>query len=641
MSELIIRAILKDEASGALRNLTVEMDGLQREATSADRSLGQMNQTSQKSAITWTDLASKYYLAVQALGSVSRATMTVVEASAQYDTIKVRLDAFEGSAQAGAAALDRLQTLAKQPGLGLTQASSAYASLRALKESGPEAIAIIEAIAKANASMGGGAEEFGRAMNQIQQMLGKGKLMAEDINTISESIPIFRALVMDAFGTTDTQALNAKYSIQELLKGIEEAAAKLPPPGETIRNNMDNIGDAWTRLKASLGDADSIKAATGFLATFIEKLAVSNELARKRKDLAREMRGREGNTWSDVLFGETESEFIRRYMQDGGRTKNAGLIGVTSQSGAAGSYASYMAGPTTTPETGAQRAAREAREEEIEELRKEQKKEAEAYQKWVAKNIEGSGPQSIMLTGDEGIAGQNVEIKLDAMRRADVDRANAYAEKAKKDAAKAREKENDALIRESKEIEKQITDFDRKEAEKRNKIWEDEWRARSALAISYADTLSSTMASAYSDIWVNGRDTFDALYDAFSEMITKMAIEMAARATIFSIFSAFGGGGLLGGGAAYIFGARASGGAVFPGMTYKRNEDAYGGGGEPFRPSTAGTIMPNRSSTGAGGGGQVVNYHFAPGTSRADAGYIVRAIQQGTKERRRTVARGI
>ena len=45
--------------------------------------------------------------------------------------------------------------------------------------------------------MGGGAEEFGRAMNQIQQMFTRA-LMAEDINTISESIPKL-AFLVDAF----------------------------------------------------------------------------------------------------------------------------------------------------------------------------------------------------------------------------------------------------------------------------------------------------------------------------------------------------------------------------------------------------------------------------------------------------------
>ena len=611
-----------------------------------------LTSSGEKNSMTWANIASKYYMVSQALGTVANATMAVVDATAKYDTITMRLNAFEGSAQAGAEAMEKLQKLAKQPGLGLEQASSAYAGLRALKESGSEATAIIEAIAKANASMGGGADEFGRAMAQIQQMLGKGKLMAEDINTISESIPNFRALIMDAFGTTDTKALNAKYSVQELLKGIEEAAAKLPPPGETIRNNMDNIGDAWLRLKASIGDADSIKAATGFLATFIEKLAEGNELAAKRKKIAQEMRGREGNTWSDVLFGETENEFIRHYMQEGGRTKNAALIGQTSQSGAGASYAAYMTAPKTIAEkTSAQIKAEEdaakkiaaARDKmddmEVERVNRRNRELVEhrvALQNKLGRSenvYKGTyiGTQSGRLYGSMGGLqwGEN-QMKED--KAAD----DKYWDDRKKTQDKIKDLDEKIIAQE-----KRVKDARGKVIEAETKAEQAEWEKRSQLAIHYANTLSSTMESAYADIWVNGRDVFSSLYDAFSEMVTKMALEMAAKATIFGIFSAFGGGGLLGGASSFIFGARASGGAVFPGMTYRRNEDAYGGGGEPFRPSTSGTIMPNRSSTGSGSGGGDVHYHFAAGTTRADAGYIVRAIQQGTKERRRTVSRAI
>ena len=119
---------------------------------------------------------------------------------------------------------------------------------------------------------------------------------------------------------------------------------------------------------------------------------------------------------------------------------------------------------------------------------------------------------------------------------------------------------------------------------------------------------------------------------------------MAAKATIFAAFSAFGGGGLLGGASSFIFGARATGGVTLPGVRYRVNEDGYnGGGGEMFRSSSAGTISPNRGGGGGGGGGggNVQHFHFAAGTSRADRGTIVRAIKIATKSRENSVARGI
>lgn len=219
------------------------------------------------------------------LGKIATGTMAVVEAAAKYDSLQVRLKGIEGGAKGAAIAFDRLQELSKLPGLGFEQAADAYAGLRSLRQDGPEAIAIIEAFARANASMGGGAEEFGRAMRQIQQIIGKGKLMAEDVNTIAESIPNFRAMMLDAFGTTDASKINDKNSMKQFLEGIVRVSKDLPKAGETIRNNLDNLSDAWVRLKASMADTEFIKSVTADLAKLVETLAKANEeTSRAQKD---------------------------------------------------------------------------------------------------------------------------------------------------------------------------------------------------------------------------------------------------------------------------------------------------------------------------------------------------------------------
>ena len=84
------------------------------------------------------------------LGKIATGTMAVVEAAAKYDSLQVRLKGIEGGAKGAAIAFDRLQELSKLPGLGFEQAADAYAGLRSLRQDGPEAIAIIEAFARAN-----------------------------------------------------------------------------------------------------------------------------------------------------------------------------------------------------------------------------------------------------------------------------------------------------------------------------------------------------------------------------------------------------------------------------------------------------------------------------------------------------------
>lgn len=53
----------------------------------------------------------------------------------------------------------------------------------------------------------------------------------------------------------------------------------LPPAGETITNNLDNIGDAWKRVKANFGDTIPIKQATSALAGLLESFAEFQEKA--------------------------------------------------------------------------------------------------------------------------------------------------------------------------------------------------------------------------------------------------------------------------------------------------------------------------------------------------------------------------
>lgn len=691
MADLVIRAILKDEFAAASRALVNELLAVGSAGTSAgnamrvgmssalptveavNESLGRnvaqlraqaaaykspegarylseqkrlreeidnLTKSGEQQSMTWANIASKYYLVAQAASFAAGVTGSLVDAASKYEMIRARLNAAERSESLGGKDFETIQELAKKPGLGFEQAASTFATLRGMKVTAAEAVKLINGIAAANASAAGTAEQFGGVMYQIQQSVSLGRLMAEDLRPIMQQIPTLGAAIQESFGASQAEQLNERLktsgmNVRDFWLKVAELGQNLPATGETISNNLDNMGDAWVRLRAALTDTEAIKNATGALASFIETSAKAIEFhsqeveLRKKAEKSLGIRSTKVNALTDAGFEEGAADEAKI---------RAEMIRLRQEAAWAAMNEEYD----------------KAEQEDQERWDKQVKKDLDA---WEQKQKERR--DKFQKKWDEDRAQE----RADAINKAEQDRANknqilrmrlgssdglikseSYMRDDKKqddDYWKDRDKENQALIRESKDIEKQITDFDRKEAEKREKIWEDEWRARSALAISYADTLSSTMASAYSDIWVNGRDTFDALYDAFSEMITKMAIEMAARATIFSIFSAFGGGGMLGGGASYIFGARASGGAVFPGMTYKRNEDAYGGGGEPFRPSTAGTIMPNRSSTGAGGGGQVVNYHFAPGTSRADAGYIVRAIQQGTKERRRTVSRGI
>jgi tape measure domain-containing protein len=613
--------------------------------------IDQLTQSGENNGMTWQTIASKYYLVSQAASFASNVIGSLVESASKYEMIRERLNAAEKSEDLGGKDFKDIRELAKKPGLGFEQAASTMATLRGMKVTAIEAKSLINGIAAANASAAGTAEQFGGVMYQVQQSISLGRLMAEDLRPIMQSIPTLGAAIQESFGSSSAEQLNKRLkesgmSVRDFWLKVSELGQNLPATGETISNNLDNMSDAWTRFKASLTNTDVIKSATGALAQMIEAMAMATEGDKAglgKMGIANW--GKEIEQIEAKISKERENPYA-----DKGKIKDL----IRELDNAKQSYSmaisqSMIGGGTSVQgyhgEGIGSTAPRGKTQQQIEEEEKAAKKYAEA----VKKNAE-------MIE----------DVEIDAFNKAEQDRANrnqtlrmklgssdglikseAYMKEDKKqddDYWKDREKAEADYKKQFNANQKVIFAAYKLDEEKKTKITEDEWKARSDMARSYADTLAGTMASAYTDIWVNGRDTFSALYDAFSEMITKMAIEMAAKATIFgalSLIPGMGGAtGLLGGAGSFIFGARASGGAVFPGMTYRKNEDAYGGGGEPFRPSTAGTIMPNRSSTGTGSDG-AVHYHFAAGTSRADAGYIVRAIQQGTRERRRTVSRGL
>jgi tape measure domain-containing protein len=275
------------------------------------------------------------------LGKIATGTMAVVEAAAKYDSLQVRLKGIEGGAKGAAIAFDRLQELSKLPGLGFEQAADAYAGLRSLRQDGPEAIAIIEAFARANASMGGGAEEFGRAMRQIQQIIGKGKLMAEDVNTIAESIPNFRAMMLDAFGTTDASKINDKNSMKQFLEGIVRVSKDLPKAGETIRNNLDNLSDAWVRLKASMADTEFIKSVTADLAKLVETLTKMNEKTNRAAKDSKD-RGFDGSVIGRLRSGNSSvGKEIGRF---GLAMATNGAMGIVNEFAGGWSLSQYVPG---------------------------------------------------------------------------------------------------------------------------------------------------------------------------------------------------------------------------------------------------------------------------------------------------------
>lgn len=238
---------------------------------------------------SWQGIAAKFYLASSAIQPLVAGMGSLVEAAKQYDSIRSRLNAAEGSSILGGQDFKEIQEMAKRPGLGFDQAASAMATLRGMKVTAAEAKQLILGIAQANASAAGTAEQFGGVMYQIQQSVSLGRLMSEDLKPIMQQIPTLGAAIQQHFGASQAEELNKRLkesgkSVRDFWLEVANLGQQLPATGETIANNIDNMGDAWVRFRAALADNDVIKGASRAMTGLLEKIS---EFLEKDKDVER------------------------------------------------------------------------------------------------------------------------------------------------------------------------------------------------------------------------------------------------------------------------------------------------------------------------------------------------------------------
>ncbi len=150
--------------------------------------------------------------------------------------------------------VERLQELAKLPGLGFDQAIQGSIKLQAVGQTAAEAESIIREMGNALALVGGGAQDLDGVILAITQIISKGKVSAEEINQIAERLPQVRALMKEAFGTADTDALQ-KMGIEseDFIEGLVSAAEGLERAGATSRTQLDNLKDSWQSLMVEVG----------------------------------------------------------------------------------------------------------------------------------------------------------------------------------------------------------------------------------------------------------------------------------------------------------------------------------------------------------------------------------------------------
>lgn len=181
---------------------------------------------------------------------------TATQAAVKLDSLKRGLTAVAGSSQAAQQQLVRLREVAKLPGLGFEEAIQGSINLQAAGLSAQEAERTLKGFGNALATVGKGKAELDGVVLAISQIQSKGKISAEEINQIAERVPQIRQVLLDAFGTANTEILQqAGITSEEFVRTVNTALEKLPQVTGGAQNALENFDDVRKKVFGQFGDA--------------------------------------------------------------------------------------------------------------------------------------------------------------------------------------------------------------------------------------------------------------------------------------------------------------------------------------------------------------------------------------------------
>ena len=206
----------------------------------------------------------------------SFASVTGVQAAMAYDSQVRGLAAYAKNAQELQAQLSRLNEIAKLPGLGLTEVRAGVLNLEAAGLSAQTSERALMAFGNALALVGKGKSELDGVILALGQIASKGAISAEEINQIAERVPQIRQVLVSAFGTASTEAIqkmgmSADVAIGKIIAGLEQ----LPKATSSALTTFENLQDALEQafLPIGRGILDIFSSAEGGTMRLIERIA--------------------------------------------------------------------------------------------------------------------------------------------------------------------------------------------------------------------------------------------------------------------------------------------------------------------------------------------------------------------------------
>lgn len=186
----------------------------------------------------------------------------------QVQSLTIRMNELMGSQSAGTQQMNSLRELSDKLGMSFKTVSNEFVSfVGAAKASGMEvgkAEKIFKSMTVALAGTGATSESVNRAMTALTQMIGKGKISAEELRgQLGEAMPSAMGIMAKSLGVT-TQQLDKMMASGQLIaedvlpKFAKEAEKAFGPNAqamaEGMQGNMARLQNAWEGYMSSLGE---------------------------------------------------------------------------------------------------------------------------------------------------------------------------------------------------------------------------------------------------------------------------------------------------------------------------------------------------------------------------------------------------
>jgi tape measure domain-containing protein len=181
------------------------------------------------------------------------------KASGDIDVLKRALLATTGSADEASKQFERLQDIAKLPGIGLQEAVRGSIRLQNYGLSASLSEKALRNFSNAVAAGGGSADDTSEALRQLGQMYGRGKVTMDNLGIILERVPQAAAIIRKEWGSealADPAKAFEKLGLtsQQVIETLIDRMDAVPRVSVGFTTSMENLGQAIKIAAGTIGD---------------------------------------------------------------------------------------------------------------------------------------------------------------------------------------------------------------------------------------------------------------------------------------------------------------------------------------------------------------------------------------------------